>query len=150
MNRLIGLTVVACLAGTSVSAFANPYVAAYSQSGDVHSARSSMFAGATYRVGLDRRSGRAEGRASLKLAGMSMAQGSAQVRFGQGLELTGSGTGRPVLLLNGSKVGHLSKRANMSSGGKAAVIAGVVLLAGTVAFGVWALNATYCDRHECE
>ena len=130
MNRAIGLTVIACLASASVPAFANPRTAAFAHSGDIHSARSSMFAGATYRVGFHRRSGKAKGMASFKLAGMATAPGSAEVRFGHGLELTGSGTGKPAFHIAGQEIAQIKRRASLSTGGAIAIGVGVVVLVG--------------------
>jgi hypothetical protein len=81
---------------------------------------------------------------------MSMVPGSAEIRFGDGLELTGGKSGKPTLHIAGQDVGELKKQTNLSTGGKIAIGVGVVVLLGAAAFGIWALDATYCDRHECE
>jgi hypothetical protein len=148
MNKLIACVALCGL--VSAPSMASVRAAAFSQSSDINVSRPSMFAGATYRVGFDRRSGTAKGRASLLISGMRMKQDSSGFRLGQGLELTGGKTGKLALHLVGQDVGELKKRAQMSTGGKIAIAVGVVALAGAIAFGVWYREATYCDRNDCE
>lgn len=102
--------------------------AAFASSSDRRLAQSSMFAGAHYRVGLDRRSSNASGRASLKLSGMSYTPGSSEVRFGSGLELTAGKTGRPALHLAGQDLGQLRTKAQLSGTATAVIVGGVILL----------------------
>ena len=92
-----------------------------------------MFAGATWRVGLDRRTGDSRGRASLKLSGMTYAPASSEVRFGQGLEIAAGRTGKPALHTAGQDIGQLKTKAQLS-GTTTAVVVGGILVLGLVAF----------------
>ena len=148
MRKFISALTVASLTAAPVSASVRE--AAFASSADSYTSTTSLFVGANYRVGLHPKERPRNGRASLKIAGVTMTPASAEVRFGQGLELTGGTSGRPALLVAGQDVRELKKRAQLSSGGKIAIAAGVVVLLGAVAFGIWALDATYCDRNECE
>jgi hypothetical protein len=148
MQKIVCALTVASLTAAPVSASVRD--AAFASSADNHASRTAMFIGASYRVGLHPKDKARNGRVSLKLSGMTMTPGSAEIRFGQGLELTGGQSGKPALFVAGQDVRELQKQTQLSSGGKIAVAAGVVVLLGAVAFGIWALDATYCDRNDCE
>lgn len=126
MKKLITL-----LAMTSLSAspaWGSVREAAFASSTDRPATQTSIFAGATYRVGLDRRTSQQRGRASLKLAGTNHVPGSSEIRFGDGLELTGGQTGKPALHLAGQDIGQLNRKANLSGTGTALIIGGVIVL----------------------
>jgi hypothetical protein len=126
MNKLLTVLVLTSL--LTSPAWGGVREAAFASSADRHAAQTSMYAGATYRVSLDRRTSEQRGRASLKLAGMSHVPGSSDMRFGQGLELTGGQTGKPALHLAGQDIGQLKRKANLSGTGTALIIGGVILL----------------------
>lgn len=107
--------------------------AAFSSSSDRLNVQASVFAGASYRVGLDRRTGGPRGQASLKLSGMTKASDTSVVRFGQGLEIIRGEAGAPGLYLAGQDVGELKSKAQLKGTGTALIIGGVVLLAVAVA-----------------
>ena len=147
MKRLSALLAITSI--LSAPAYANPREAALASSGDRSAVQTSVFAGATYRVGLDRRTNQRRGKAALTFAGMTQSP-TAGFTVGQGLELSGGEGGKARLYLAGQEVGQLGKRANMSTGGTIAVVAGAVVLVGAIAFGAYYLDATKCDRQECE
>ena len=121
--------------------------AAFSSSSDRHGSQNSMFAGATYRVGFDRRSGEPRGRASLNVAGMTRTP-TADFKIGQGLEIRGGRTGKPAFLLGGREIDLKNRKANLSSGATIAIVAVGVLAVGAVVT-YYALRDP-CDHKECE
>ena len=131
MNKLITLSAMTSLLASP--AWGSVREAAFASSADRHVAQTSMFAGATYRVALDLRTSEPRDRASLKLAGMSQVPGSSEIRFGQGLELTGGQTGKPALHLAGQDIGQLNTKAQLSGTGTALIIGGVIVLGVVVA-----------------
>ena len=112
------------LTGLSTPALADVRTVAYASAADRAPTQTSMFAGATLRLGLNRKSGEPRYRASLGFSGMARNPGAPGVQVGQGLELSLSGNGRPALYIGGSDAGELWKAAKMSGGGKAALIVG--------------------------
>lgn len=103
-----------------------------------------MFVGATYQVGLHRRATNSHSRATFKVAGMSYAPGSSQIRFGSGLELASGKTGTPTLYMAGETVGQFKNKAGLNGTTTAVVVVlGVVLVAGAV------ILATHCDN-DCD
>ena len=112
------------LAGLSTPALADVRTAAYAGAADRAPTQTSMFAGATFRLGFDRKAGEPRHRASLGFTGMARNPGAPGIQVGQGLELSLSGSGRPALYIGGSDAGELWKAAKMSGGGKAALIVG--------------------------
>ena len=131
MNKLLTLlTMTSLLASPAVGSVKD---AAFASSSDRHGAQTSMFAGATYSVALDRRTHEKRERASLKFAGMSHVPGSSEIRFGDGLELTSGRTGRPALHIAGQDVGQLNAKAQLSGTGTALIIGGVIVVGVVVA-----------------
>jgi hypothetical protein len=128
MKTIASILTIASLA--SAPATAGVRDAAFAFSSDRAPAHTSMFVGATYRVGVDRTVGKAKGRASLRIAGMAMTPGSADVRFAQGLELTAGRAGKPALHIAGQDIGQIKRKANLGTGGAIAIGVGVVLLVG--------------------
>lgn len=128
--------------------FASPAVAsvreaAFASSADQSSAQTSLFIGATYRVGLHRGTGDPKGRVAVKLSGMTLAPDSSRLRIGGGLEIAGGKTGKPSLFLAGRDLGTVGQKSNLSSGAAIGIGIGVVLIAGAV------FLATYCDN-DCD
>jgi len=150
VKKLVYLLAVTGLAATPVSASVRD--AAFASSADWPAVGTSMFAGATYRVSLDRRTTDARGRASLKLAGMTKAAGSAEIRFGQGLELTGGKTGRPALFLAGQDVGQFKSKAQMSGTTAVVMVGGLILLGVGAVVAINEYKASHCigERGDCE
>lgn len=140
MNKL--LTMVAMTSLLASPAWGSVREAAFPSSASRHSAQTSIFAGATYRVGLDRRTSQASGRVSLALTGMTRTPTS-DVKFRQGIELSQGHTGKPSLSLAGQPIGKMGRKANLSTGAGIAIGLGVILIAGVIVL------ATYCDN-DCE
>lgn len=129
MNKLVAILATSSLMASPAAAGVR--AAAYASSADSHSAQTSMFAGATYRVGFDHRDSRPRGRAAINIAGMSRTP-TAGFKIGQGLELSGGRTGKPALFLAGQDVGEFKGKAQLS-GTTTALIVGGVILVGVVA-----------------
>ena len=125
MKTLIAVAAVTGLVATPLSATVRD--AAYASSSDRQATQTSLFAGATYRVGLDNRAGEPRGRASLAFAGMARTPAN-DFRFGQGLEISRGQTGKPALFMAGQDVGQVKDRANLSGGTTAIIVGGVILL----------------------
>ena len=128
--------------------FASPAVAsvreaAFASSADQSSAQTSLFIGATYRVGLQRRTSDPKGRVAVKLSGMALAPRSSWLRIGDGLEVAGGRSGKPSLSLAGRDLGTVRQKSNLSGGAAIGIGVGVVLIAGAV------FLATYCDN-DCD
>lgn len=132
MKRLMSALAVASLLASPVSASVRE--AAFASSSDRPTVHTSMFVGATFRVGLDGRTSEAKGRASLKISPMTWDPRSSQLRFSEGLAISGGRTGRPALFLAGQDVGQFERRNNLSTGAAIAIGVGVVLLAGVAVF----------------
>lgn len=128
MKTLISAIIVTSLVTTP--AMASVRDAAFATSADKQPERTSVFAGATYRVGLDRRTAHHQGRASLQFAGMKRTA-SADLQFGQGIEMTTS-HGKSTLFVGGQDIGDLRSSAKLN-GTTTAVIVGGVLLLGVLA-----------------
>ena len=106
-----------------------------------------MFAGVTYRVGLDRRTSEARGRASLAFTGMKRTP-TDDFKFRQGIELSLGRTGKPALYLAGQDLGQVKAKANLSSTATIGIVVVGVLAIGAVA-AYYALRDP-CDYKECE
>lgn len=129
MQKLIAFLAMTGLAASPVGASVRD--AAFSSSADRAPAQTSIFAGATYRLGLDGRAGKTRGRAGLNLSGMVMSPDASDIRIGQGLEVADGKTGRPALFVAGREAGKLGDRARVGTGGTVAlVVVGVVIVAG--------------------
>lgn len=129
MKTFTSLLAVISLIGAPATAGVRE--AALTTSSDRQITRTSLFVGATYRVGLDRRTGGQGGRASLRFAGMSRSSGS-EIRFSQGLELKAGASSRPAVYLAGHDIGQLRTKSHLN-GTTTAVIVGGVLLLGVIA-----------------
>ena len=141
MKLLASILAIAGLAGAPVAASVRD--AAFSSSADRAETRTSVFAGATYRVGLNGKSRKPVGRASLKIAGMTKVAGSPYAQFANGFEITGGKTGQPALHLGATDIGDIERRANLSTGASVAIGVGVLLVVGLLVL------TTYCDN-DCE
>ena len=131
MNKLFACVAVGGL--VSAPSMASVRTAAYSQSSDIQVAQASMFAGLTYRIGVDRKTGTAKGRASLKIAGMTATPATGALKFSEGIAFTGGKTGKPALHLAGQDLGQLNTKAQLNGTNTALVVGGVILLAVAVA-----------------
>ena len=130
MKHFLAFTAMTSLIVSPLSASVRD--AAFASSADPSTAQTSVFAGATYKVGLDRRSGEPRGRASLKLAGMVKPSAYGQARFSDGLEIASGRTGKPALHLAGRDVGELNQKANLGTVGTAAIVVVEVAVAAAV------------------
>ena len=126
MRNLVALFALTSLVATPAGASVRE--AAYAASTDQTVGQTSMFVGATYRIGLDRRTDDQPGRASLRLSGMSHAPGSSELRLGSGLKLAAGKTGKPALYLAGQDIGEFKTKAQMNGTTTAVIIGGVILL----------------------
>ncbi|MEP7315894.1 MAG: hypothetical protein ABI667_04280 [Sphingomicrobium sp.] len=125
-------------------ALASAQDAEFASSGDIPSTQMSMFVGASYRVGLDRRTTNARGRASLKVAGMSYVPGRSGINIGSGLELASGKSGKPTFYMAGQDLGQFKNKAGLNGSTTVVVaIVGVALVAGAV------ILATHCDN-DCD
>ena len=115
------------LASLASPALADVRTAAYAGASDQARVQTAMFAGATVRIGLNRKSGEPRYRTSLAVSGIAHDSAASAIQVGQGLELSLAGKGKPALLIGGSDAGELWRTAQMSGGGKAALIAGGVV-----------------------
>ena len=140
MKKLISLFAVASLIASPVAATVRE--AAFATSADRHATQTSMFVGATYRVGLNERTAGIRGRASLAFTGMTRTPTN-DFKFRHVLELSRGQTGKPSLYLAGRDIGEVERKANLSTGAGIAIGLGVLLVAGAVVL------ATYCDN-DCE
>ena len=131
MKHLIGFVTSAAMLATPVAA--SPRDAAFSSTDERAQPRNSTFVGATYRIGLDRGTGKPHGRASLQVSAMTSAPDASVLRIGQGLELSGAKGGKPALFIAGRDVGELGNRNRLSTGATVAlVVVGIVVVAGGV------------------
>ena len=112
------------LAAMTSPALADVRTAAYAGGADRAPLQTSMFAGATVRIGFDRKADEPRHRVSLGFSGMARDPGASAFQVGKGLELSLSGRGKPTLFIGGSDAGELWKAAKMSGGGKTALIVG--------------------------
>lgn len=127
MTFIKTIATFAAIAGLATPAFADVRTAAYAGGVERAPIQTSLFAGATLRIGLKHKAGEPRHRASLGLSGMARHPGASGFQIGQGLELSLSGGSKPSLRLGGSDAADLIRTANMSSGGKTALIAGGVV-----------------------
>lgn len=142
MNKLLAL--VAATSLTASPAWGTVREAAYASSADNAQVRTGMFTGATYSIGFDRAGNSPRGRASFKLSGMTSRPGTSELRFGQGIEISTSRSGKPALLVGGADVGELRESAKLNGTATAAVVVvGVILVAGAI------FLATNCDN-DCD
>ena len=134
MTRMKNVLAAAAALSLSANATAGVPHAAAAASFDTDFARPGMFAGATYRLTLDRGTQRPSGRASLTVAGMLRSPQSHQLRFGQGIELVAGKTGKPTLHIGGTELRELEDKMALSGGAKTALIVagGLVLLVGAL------------------
>ena len=145
MNKLPTLFVMISLSASP--AWGSVREAAFASSADRPAAQTSMFAGATYRVGLDRRTSEARGRASLAFIGMTRTPTN-DIKFRHGIELSQGQTGKPALYLAGQDLGQVKAKANLSSTATIGLVVVGVLAIGAVA-AYYALRDP-CDYKECE
>lgn len=141
--------IVRCLVISSILAApanANGRDALFQSSAEPSATRTSMFAGATYRIGFDRRAGKAKGRAALSFGTMALSPTTASVRFSDSFQLTGGRTGKPALHIAGQDVGELGKTAQLNGTTTAILIAGgvVLLVVGAVALSRIEGPCDYC------
>lgn len=141
VKKLVSLLVISGLFASPASAGVRE--AAFASSSDQGSAQTSLFLGATYRVGLDRRTRAPKGRVAIKLSGMALTPGASALRIGNGFEVAGGKGGKPSFFLAGRDIGTFRQESSLSSGAAIGIGIGVVLIAGAV------FLATYCDN-DCD
>lgn len=142
MNEFVPFLAIASM--ISAPTIASVRDAAFSTSADRPVAQTSTFVGLSYRVGLRTRTGQPTGMASLKIAAMSKAPESADMKLADGLQLGAGKSGRATLFLAGREAGDLQKAANLNGTTTAILaVAGVALLVGVI------FLATHCDN-DCE
>ena len=130
--------IVRCLVISSIlaaPAHADGRDALFQSSAEPSATRTSMFAGATYRVGFDRRAGKAKGRAALSFGSMALSPTTASVRFSDSFQLTGGRTGKPALHIAGQDIGELGRTTQLNGTTTAVLVVGglALLLVGAVA-----------------
>ena len=140
------LATLTAIAGLATPATADVRTAAYAGGAERGAIQTSLFAGATIRIGLNRQTGERY-RTSLGINGMARDPGASGFQVGQGLELSLTSGGKPSLFLGGTDAGELWRAANMSGGGKTALIVGGVALALGVAALV-AVDAVRCEDED--
>lgn len=141
------LATLTAIAGLATPAMADVRTAAYAGGVERRPTQTSVFAGATIRIGLNRQTGEQRYRTSLGINGMARDPGASGSQVGQGLELSLTSGGKPSLFLGGADAGELWRAANMSGGGKTALIVGGVALALGVAALV-AVDAVRCEDED--
>ena len=124
MTRIKEFAGFVALVSMATPAFADVRTAAYASASDRAQYQTSMFAGATVRIGLNRKAGEPRHRASLGVSGMSRGTSTQTIQVGRGLELSLTDKGKPGLFIGGSDAGELWRAAQMSGGGKTALIVG--------------------------
>ena len=135
---------VLALASMASPALADVRTAALIGASERQSPQASNFVGATVRFNLNREHGQPRYRAAFGISRMAYSPQTSELRIGQGLELAFNGSKRPALSLAGIEAQQLRRTANLSGGGKTALI--VVGVAAAV--GVAALIAV--DSLRCE
>lgn len=128
MNKLIALLVMTNL--SAMPAAASVRDAAFSSSADRAQAQTGMFAGVHYQI-TSARDAAPQGRASLKMSGMTHTPGKSDLKLARGLEISRGKTGKPTFFVGGRDPGELGDRVNLGKGGTIAlVVVGVVVVAG--------------------
>ena len=145
MKSSVSVLAVASL--ITAPAAASVREAAFASSADRARAETSMFVGANYSVGLDRKSNSRQGRASLKVAGMVKTP-NAQFRLGEGVALAAGAKGKTAFLVGGQEIAIKDGKSNLSTGAAIGIAVVGVLAVGAVA-AYYALRDP-CDYKECE
>ena len=130
MTKFGSIASMFALATLSNPANAGIREAAFATTADQGQVRTSVFAGADYRLALDGRGGDRNGRATLKFAGAARVPGSVQLRLGSGVELGRSRDGQAALSIAGVDSRQLGRRMNLSKGATAGLVVGGLLLVG--------------------
>lgn len=126
------LVAAAAAVSMSVPALANPRDAAFATSGDRPAIHGGMFAGASYRIALDGRTGPAQGEMRLKLAGHSYDPAQVRHRFGSGLEFGQGERGTAVLWIAGRPANLAAEAPDFERENTALIVLGVIVLVGGV------------------
>lgn len=135
-----GLAIVCC----SAPAAADVRAAAFSGASDRASPQFSKFVGAAFKLNLSRRPGESRYHATLGFGGMARNSGTSELRVGQGVGLALDERGKPSLHMAGSDVADLRQAANLSGGGKTAlIVAGTAAALGLVALAV--VDSARCE-----
>ena len=148
MNKL--LTLFTAMSLLASPAWVSAREAAFASSADRSAPRSSVFAGATWRIGLDGRTGKTRNQASLRFSGMTHTPGTADLRLGNGLAIAAGQTGRPALFVGGQDIGQIERQANLNGGNTALIVGGVLLVLAVGAAVAWHELRDPCDYKECE
>ena len=130
MTKIGSIASLLALAMMSSPATAGVRDAAFATSGDQTSAQTSMFAGGSYRIGIDGRGSDRAGQATLKFAGAARVPGSSQLRLGSGIEIGRASDGKAALSIASVDSRQLGRRVNLSSGATAGLVIGGLLLVG--------------------
>lgn len=120
--------------------------------GDPSGMRTSLFVGASYRVGLDHRSTTARHRVSLKFSGMAYDPANARFRFADGVELTHGVAGKPTVRLAGPDVGDIRRSARLNGTTTVVPVGGAVLLAVVAAVAISRIEPSRCigEKGDCD
>lgn len=151
MRTLKKLACGLALCSLTTPALANDRSAAFAGASDRSPVQTSMFVGARFKFGFDRKANAPRYRASLGISGMARDPGTAQFRVGEGIELALTGKKKPTLYMGGSDVGEMWRTARLSGGGKTAlIVVGAVALLGGAALLV--LDSARCEEegHACD
>jgi hypothetical protein len=132
MKKLVGFWAIVSLSASPAAASVRDV--AFASTAERVQPQTSSFVGVTYRLGLDGKSGKPHGRASLQVSSMVSAPDASTLRIGQGLEIVSGKAGKPALLIAGREAGELGDRSHLSTGATVALaLVGVVVVAAGVA-----------------
>lgn len=110
------------LLSSAAPALADVRTAAFTSASDRPLSQNSIFVGATFRIGFDRKPRELNYRAALGVARVAHNLNSSELHIGEGLGLSLDRKGKPALFMAGSDVSGLWQTAKLSGGGKIAVI----------------------------
>ena len=131
MKTCTNLACCMALLSLAAPAHADVHTAAFTGASDRAPTQTSMFVGATFRIGLNGKPNEPRYRAGLGFSGMTRNPNTSELRVGQGLELSLAGNRKPTIRLTGSDVGVLWQTAKLNDGGKTAlIVVGVVAAVG--------------------
>lgn len=134
----------AALIGMATPALADVRTAAFASASDRPLTQTSMFVGATYRLGLNRKPGIPRHRAGLGIGGMTLNSKTSELQLGRGIELALGDKGKPALRMAGMDVGELGTASRLSGGGKTAlIVVGVAAALGVAALVV--IDSARCE-----
>ena len=130
MTNFYRFTSALALAALAVPAASQPRSMGFETSGDISSSRPFMFTGATLRLSLDGR-GERKPEVALRFAGGTQTAGLAP-RIGDGIAFSMVPGAKPRMSIAGQDSVQLTRRLNMSSGAKAGLIIGGIVVVGAL------------------